>query len=134
MGLGGPNLVKGATGQSVGAEELGGAWTHTALSGVAHYRLADDRTCVARIRELIDELPYVAPPAAGEHAAPPTGVAATLYDVLPDDHRQPYDMRALLGALVDDGHLDEFQADHAPEMICATARIDGVRIGVIANA
>ena len=134
MGLGGPNLVKGATGQSVGAEELGGAWTHTALSGVAHYRLADDRTCVARIRELIDELPYVAPAAAAEHAAPPDGAAATLYDVLPDDHRQPYDMRALLGALVDDGHLDEFQADHAPEMICATARIDGVRIGVIANA
>src|SRR5690606_6378295 len=86
------------------------------------------------IRELIDELPYVAPAAAAEHAAPPDGAAATLYDVLPNDHRQPYDMRALLGALVDDGHLDEFQADHAPEMICATARIDGVRIGVIANA
>jgi acetyl-CoA carboxylase carboxyltransferase component len=134
MGLGGPNLVKGATGQSVGAEELGGAWTHTALSGVAHYRLADDRSCVARIRELIDELPYDAPVATAEHAAPPAGAAATLSDVLPDDHRQPYDMRALLGALVDDGHLDEFQSDHAPEMICATARIDGVRIGVIANA
>jgi 3-methylcrotonyl-CoA carboxylase beta subunit len=62
MGLGGPNLVKGATGQTVDGEELGGAWTHNAISGVAHYRLPDDRACVARLRELIGELPY-APPA-----------------------------------------------------------------------
>src|SRR5690606_20037789 len=52
MGLGGPNLVKGATGQTTDAETLGGAYTHTALSGVAHYRPGDDRECLARIREL----------------------------------------------------------------------------------
>ncbi|MGH7445598.1 MAG: acyl-CoA carboxylase subunit beta, partial [Longimicrobiales bacterium] len=144
MGLGGPNLVKGATGQSVDAETLGGAWTHTALSGVAHYRLSDDRACVSRIRELIEALPYEPPPAVGVHSQPVSGARAAqvhdesgmhaLYDVIPDDHRQPYDTRALLAALLDDGELDEFQADHAPEMICGTGRIDGVLVGVIANA
>src|SRR5215208_3138047 len=62
MGLGGPNLVKGATGQTVDGEQLGGAWAHNAISGVAHYRVRDDRACVARLRELLGELPY-APPA-----------------------------------------------------------------------
>jgi 3-methylcrotonyl-CoA carboxylase beta subunit len=147
MGLGGPNLVKGATGQTVGSEELGGAWVHNAVSGVAHYRVPDDRACVARIRELIGELPYTAPPAArvapprdrlrgGPNGAPPKpgAPAARIHEILPDNHRQPYDMHGLLGCLLDDGHLDEFQADFAPEMICGTARIDGIAVGVIANA
>jgi 3-methylcrotonyl-CoA carboxylase beta subunit len=136
MGLGGPNLVKGATGQTVDGEVLGGAFTHNAISGVAHYRLPDDRTCLARIRELIGEMPYV----------PPTGIqldlaalrqrsdASPLYDIIPADHRQPYDMHQLLAALLDDGDLDEFQKDYAPELICGTARICGVPVGVLANA
>ncbi len=134
MGLGGPNLVKGATGQTVDAETRGGAWTHTALSGVAHYRVPDDRACIARIRELIAELPY-APPAGGEaEARPPARQPAEAYDILPDDHRQPYDVHALLACLLDGGALDEFQADLAPEMICGTARLDGLAVAVIANA
>ncbi len=134
MGLGGPNLVKGATGQSVDSETLGGAWTHTALSGVAHYRVPDDRACVSRIRDLIEELPYAPPAAATAPSSDDDDRAAALYDVVPDDHRQPYDTHALLAALIDEGEFDEFQADFAPEMICGTARIDGVRVGVIANA
>jgi len=134
MGLGGPNLVKGAIGQTVAAEELGGAWTHTAISGVAHYRVADDDTCLERIRELIAELP--AEPAMptrieGAHAGRPV---ADLYQLVPPDHRQPYDTLAILATLLDRGHLDEFQADHAPEMICGTGRVDGFAVGVIANA
>jgi 3-methylcrotonyl-CoA carboxylase beta subunit len=138
MGLGGPNLVKGATGQTVDGEALGGAFTHNAISGVAHYRVPDDRACIARLRELVGELPYV----------PPAGVtldidamrnddddeADALYDGVPDNHRQPYDMHALLAGLVDDGHLDEFQQDYAPELICATARICGLPVGILANA
>ncbi|HSJ07701.1 MAG TPA: carboxyl transferase domain-containing protein [Longimicrobiales bacterium] len=136
MGLGGPNLVKGATGQVVESEELGGAWTHNAISGVAHYRLPDDRACVARIRELVGELPY-APPVGTALDAPALRArsgADALYAVLPDNHRQPYDMHALLGALLDDGQLDEFQKDFAPELICGTARICGLPVGVLANA
>jgi len=134
MGLGGPNLVKGATGQSVEAEELGGASVHTVLSGVAHYRLPDDRACIARLRELIADLPYSPPDGLAREAVPPARDPLDLYRLIPDDHRQPYDMRAVLEALLDDGHLDEFQADHAAEMICGTARIDGILVGVLANA
>jgi acetyl-CoA carboxylase carboxyltransferase component len=134
MGLGGPNLVKGATGQTVEAEELGGAWTHTAISGVAHYRLADDRACLSRIRELIAELPSPPPiPVAGEPAEPRQPIE-TLDQLLPDDHRQPYDARELLCTLLDRGHFDEFQADAAPELICGTGRIDGIAVGILANA
>jgi 3-methylcrotonyl-CoA carboxylase beta subunit len=134
MGLGGPNLVKGATGQSVAAEQLGGAAVHTEISGVAHYKLPDDRTCIARIRELLEELPYTPPVGVGllqvrESASPLAELTATL----PDDHRQPYDMHRVLGALLDEGHLDEFQSDFAPEMICGTGRIQGLAVGVITN-
>jgi 3-methylcrotonyl-CoA carboxylase beta subunit len=133
MGLGGPNLVKGATGATVEAEELGGAWTHNAISGVAHYRAADDRACVDRIRQLISELPYEPPKAAVAEAEPPAVPPVSLYDVIPEDHRQPYEMEAVLRALLDAGDYDEFQADRARELICATARLDGVAVGVLAN-
>jgi 3-methylcrotonyl-CoA carboxylase beta subunit len=134
MGLGGPNLVKGATGQTVEAEELGGAWTHTALSGVAHYRAPDDDACLARIRELVSELPEPERPAVRAEPEPPGRSAEDLYDIMPDDHRQPYDMPGLLAALLDGGRFDEFQADFAPEIICGTGRIDGYAVGIIANA
>ncbi|MGH7466390.1 MAG: acyl-CoA carboxylase subunit beta [Longimicrobiales bacterium] len=134
MGLGGPNLVKGATGQSVNAEELGGAAVHTEISGVAHYKLPDDRSCIARLRELIAELPYNPPADAQVAVVDPARPASSLATILPDDHRQPYDMRQLLEALLDEGHLDEFQSGYAPEMICGTGRIQGVAVGVITNA
>ncbi len=134
MGLGGPNLVKGATGATVDAEELGGAWTHNALSGVAHYRVPDDRACVDEIRELIEELPYAPPTRALAEPASPKRDPMELYGIIPDDHRQLYDMRAVLDTLLDEGRFDEFQADHAPELLCGTARIQGVAVGVLANA
>jgi acetyl-CoA carboxylase carboxyltransferase component len=82
MGLGGPNLVKGATGQTVDSETLGGALTHNAISGVAHYRTPDDRTCIAKIRDLVKQLPHApsalpitdARPQAAVRHAPGAGV------------------------------------------------------------
>jgi len=134
MGLGGPNLVKGATGQTVEAEELGGAWTHTAISGVAHYRAPDDEACIVRIRELVSELPDPPRPAVRAAPEPPARPVSDIYDIMPEDHRQPYDMTALFATLLDGGRFDEFQADHAPEIICGTGRIDGFAVGIIANA
>jgi acetyl-CoA carboxylase carboxyltransferase component len=134
MGLGGPNLVKGATGETADAETLGGAYTHNAISGVAHYRVPDDRACVAKIRELVKELAPPQPAVRGGPPADPGRPEAELYEVLPADHKQPYDMRRLLSCILDAGHLDEFQADYAPEMICGTGRICGVPVGIIANA
>jgi acetyl-CoA carboxylase carboxyltransferase component len=131
MGLGGANLVKGATGQTIDNETLGGARTHNELSGVAHYRVADDQTCIDKIREFVSELPKptVVPVEASEALRP----GDELYDIIPEDHRQPYDVRRLLECLLDGGHLDEFQADYAKEMITGHARICGMQIGVIAN-
>ncbi len=132
MGLGGANLVKGATGQTIDNETLGGARTHNELSGVAHYRVADDQTCIEKIREFVSELPK--PPSSSvDSASEPLRSPDELYDIIPEDHRQPYDVRKLLECLLDDGHLDEFQADYAKEMITGHARICGIQIGVIAN-
>ncbi len=135
MGLGGPNLVKGATGQVIDAETLGGAVTHTETSGVAHYAVDDDAACVEKLRELVARLPYEPRAGHGDTARDPasTAVGDVLYDLLPSDHRMSYDMHAVLRALVDDGALDEFQQNLAREMICADARIDGIAVGVIAN-
>jgi len=137
MGLGGANLVKGATGQTIDNETLGGAMTHNAISGVAHYRTKDDKECISKIRELVTELP--APGSTRVSVSEPrlVGVATgevSLYDILPEDHRAPYDMRAVLDTFLDAGTLDEFQADYAQEMICGTARINGILVGVIANS
>jgi 3-methylcrotonyl-CoA carboxylase beta subunit len=135
MGLGGANLVKGATGQTIDNETLGGAMTHNAISGVAHYRTADDKSCLEKIRELVTELPakeisQVSITEINDPAAP----ASALYDLLPSDHRAPYDMHSVLETIVDAGGIDEFQADFAKEMICGTARIGGILVGVIANS
>jgi len=131
MGLGGANLVKGATGQTIDNETLGGARTHNELSGVAHYRVPDDQTCIEKIREFVSELPKTA--SATDSAGEPSRPAEELYEIIPEDHRQPYDVRKLLECLLDDGHLDEFQADYAKEMITGHGRVGGMQVGVIAN-
>jgi len=133
MGLGGANLVKGATGQTIDNETLGGARTHNEISGVAHYRVPDDQTCIEKIREFVSELPKPANVSPVESAREPLRAAEELYEIIPEDHRQPYDVRRLLECLIDDGHLDEFQADYAKEMITGHARICGIQVGVIAN-
>jgi 3-methylcrotonyl-CoA carboxylase beta subunit len=134
MGLGGPNLVKGATGQTIDAETLGGAVTHTELSAVAHYRAANDADCLTRIREYIGRLPRV----DGVHhrlrpAAAPARDPAQLYDLLPQDHRLSYDMRHVLECLLDGGALDEFQPAVAKEILCGHGHVEGWPVAVIAN-
>ncbi len=133
MGLGGPNLVKGATGQTVDGETLGGAITHTEVSGVAHYALDDDASCLQKLRDLISRLPRAAAHANDAPIRPPATAPEQLYELLPSDHRMSYDMHGLLNAVLDDGALDEFQPHLAKEMICGDARIEGIPVGVIAN-
>lgn len=130
MGLGGPNLVKGAVGQVTDAETLGGAQMHTALSGVAHYRAADDAACLDLIRQQFRQLP---PALQTTQGAPPRLDANGLYDVLPPDHRLPYRMEDLLDRILDGDAFLEFQPDYAPEFLCATARLNGRNLAVIAN-
>src|SRR5271169_2926238 len=130
MGLGGPNLVKGAVGQVVDAESLGGAALHTRVSGVAHYSAKDEADCLRLIRAKIRETPAPGPtPKTGAPAKPAEG----LYDLLPADHRLPYNVEEVIARIVDAEDYLEFQPGHAPEMLCATARLHGRAIGVIAN-
>ncbi|HXH63693.1 MAG TPA: acyl-CoA carboxylase subunit beta, partial [Gemmatimonadales bacterium] len=133
MGLGGPNLVKGATGQTVDGETLGGATTHTTTSAVAHYRAKNDAECLERVREYVARLPRraAAPP---NRATAPKRPPADLYDLLPADHRMSYDVRAVLDCLLDAGKLDEFQPDVAPELICGHGAIAGRPVALIANS
>jgi acetyl-CoA carboxylase carboxyltransferase component len=134
MGLGGANLVKGATGQTIDNETLGGARAHNELSGVAHYRVKNDEECIAKIREFVSELPINSSnPLTNLSSTEAARPAADLYDILPEDHKQPYNARHLLDCLLDAGHLDEFQADYAKEIIAGHARIRGIQVGVIAN-
>jgi 3-methylcrotonyl-CoA carboxylase beta subunit len=137
MGLGGANLVKGATGQSIDNETLGGARTHNELSGVAHYRVKNDEAAIAKIREFILELPRTGSAMDEKHAGSLRTAGAPaekIYEIIPEDHRQPYNMRELLNCILDEGHLDEFQADYAREIITGHARVCGMQVGVIANA
>jgi acetyl-CoA carboxylase carboxyltransferase component len=135
MGLGGANLVKGAIGQTIDNETLGGARTHNEISGVAHYRVPDDEACLTKIREFVSELPpKIASMVSITDTVEPLRAATDLYDILPEDHRQPYDVRAVFDCLFDGGHFDEFQSDYAKEMITGHARLGGIQVGVIANA
>jgi len=135
MGLGGANLVKGATGQTVDNETLGGAFTHNAISGVAHYRVKTDEECIEKIRQIISELPEkIRSRVSVIDPREPKNDPEKLYEILPEDHRAAYDMREVLNCILDGGELNEFQADYAKEMICGTARIGGILVGVIANA
>jgi acetyl-CoA carboxylase carboxyltransferase component len=151
MGLGGPNLVKGATGQSIDGETLGGAGTHTEISAVAHYAAEDDAACLLQIRDQLARLPRgraggvggpprregsatgAVPPNPSNAANIPATHTAALYDLLPADHRMSYDMHAILRVIADSARLDEFQPNLAREMICADASVEGIAIGVIAN-
>jgi 3-methylcrotonyl-CoA carboxylase beta subunit len=131
MGLGGPNLVKGATGHVIDAEPLGGARLHTVSSGVAHYMAKDDADCLARIRQRFRQLPEPEGPSAT--GAPPAKDPAGLLGVLPADHRLPYDMEEVIFRIFDAGDYAEFQPEYAPEMLCATTRLEGRPVSIVAN-
>jgi 3-methylcrotonyl-CoA carboxylase beta subunit len=131
MGLGGPNLVKGATGQAIDSEPLGGAHLHTAISGVAHYMAHDDADCLARIRQRFRHLP--APPPQPGPGEKPAREPADLNGILPADHRLPYDVEEVIFRIFDAGDYAEFQPEYAPEMLCADVRLAGRPAAVIAN-
>src|SRR5579872_3874811 len=127
MGLGGPNLVKGATGQVIEAEPLGGARMHTGTSGVAHYMAHDDAECLRLIRARFRDLP--------ENVSGPASAASgeDLYSILPADHRLPYEIEKIIFGIFDREEYVEFQPEYAPEMLCANTRLNGRAVGVIAN-
>ncbi len=131
MGLGGPNLVKGAVGQVVDAESLGGARMHTIASGVAHYMAKDDAACLAIDPREISRAGSRGRGRLKDHR--PRKPAEGLYDLMPADHRLPYNIEDAIERIFDGGDYLEFQPEYAPEMLCADAKLFGRPVALVAN-
>jgi 3-methylcrotonyl-CoA carboxylase beta subunit len=132
--LGGPPLVKAATGEIVSAEELGGADVHTRLSGVADHFAVDDRHAIGIARRIVANLNRTKL-ASLDVAAPrePLYPADDLYGVIPTDVRRPYEVREIIARLVDGSEFDEFKARYGATLVCGFARICGYPVGILAN-
>ncbi len=130
--LGGPPLVKAATGEVVTAEELGGADVHTRLSGVADHFAEDDTHALALLRASVATLP--APrKLAQEKPLPPRYPAEELYGVIPADPRTPFDVHEIIMRVVDDSAFHAFKPRYGATLVCGFARIEGMQVGIIAN-
>ena len=132
--LGGPPLVKAATGEEVSAEELGGADVHTRLSGVADYYAEDDEHALRQARTIVSTLNRgKTMPADMTEVEEPAYDPAEIYGVVSADVRKPYDVRDVLARLVDGSRFDEFKQRYAPTVVTGFARLHGFLVGIIAN-
>ena len=132
--LGGPPLVKAATGEVVSAEDLGGGDVHTRLSGVADHLAADDAHALALARRTLATTNYVKPVAQALRAPrAPACDPAELYGIIPTDTRKPFDVREIIARLVDGSEFDEFKARFGTTLVCGFAWIEGMPVGIIAN-
>ena len=132
--LGGPPLVKAATGEEVSAEELGGGDVHTRISGVSDYLAENDEHALEIARAIFENLPRAQKfPLDREEPEEPVYDPAELYGVIPRDTRVPYDVHELLARLVDGSRLHEFKARYGPTLVTGFARIHGYLVGIIAN-
>ncbi|HXU41949.1 MAG TPA: carboxyl transferase domain-containing protein [Burkholderiales bacterium] len=132
--LGGPPLVKAATGEVVTPEELGGAEVHTRVSGVADHYAQDDRHALSIVRRIVSNLNYqknvlLSVTEPREPAYP----AEELYGVIPADARKPYDIREILARLVDGSELDEFKQNYGATLVTGFARLHGYPVAILAN-
>ncbi|MFW6062933.1 MAG: carboxyl transferase domain-containing protein [Chloroflexota bacterium] len=132
--LGGPPLVKAATGEEVSAEELGGADVHTRLSGVADHFAPDEQAALERIPEIISHLQAGrALNVALQEPEEPAYDPEELYGVIPADPRVSYDVRDVIARLVDGSRLSEFKARYGTTVVCGFAHIMGIPVGIVAN-
>ena len=132
--LGGPPLVKAATGEVVTAEDLGGGDVHARRSGVVDHLAADDAEALAIVRSVVDTFERTAPPTLRRHppeepAEDPDGI----HDVVPADSRVPYDVREVIRRVVDGSRLHEFKALYGETLVCGFARIWGYPVAILAN-
>ncbi len=139
MFITGPEVIKTVTGEDIGFEELGGARTHNAVSGNAHYLGTDEKDALDFVKDLLSYLPsnnLSAPPVLEPVDPQPLDVTAddeALDTLIPDSANQPYDMRTVIEAVLDDGEFLEVQALYAPNMVVGYGRVEGHAVGVVAN-
>jgi 3-methylcrotonyl-CoA carboxylase beta subunit len=133
--LAGSYLVKAAIGEDIDNETLGGATTHSEISGVTDYKAKDDRDALDKIKSIISKIGVQKNTAGFDRieAAEPTRAAKELYELLPEDRSKPYDVKNIIECLVDNGEFTEFKADYGKTIVCAYARLDGWSVGIVAN-
>ncbi len=132
--LGGPPLVKAATGEVVTAEDLGGGDVHTRLSGVVDHLAHNDMHALALARRSVANLNKKKPENGADTApAAPKYAAEELYGIIPTDTRKPFDVREIIARIVDGSEFDEFKARFGTTLVCGFARIEGMQVGIIAN-
>ena len=132
--LGGPPLVKAATGEVVTAEDLGGGDVHTRLSGVADHLAENDAHALAIARDVVKNLNLAgSKPPSPSPALAPGFDANELYGVIPADTRKAYDVREIIARIVDGSEFDEFKARYGVTLVCGFARIEGMPVGIVAN-
>jgi len=132
--LAGSYLVKAAIGENIDNETLGGATTHTSISGVCDYKAENDQECIATIRDLVDKIGQSEN--AGfdrKEAVAPKHEPKSVYGIIPTDRSKPYNMKEVLERIVDNSEYTEYKADYGKTIICAYARIDGWSVGIVAN-
>ena len=132
--LAGSYLVKAAIGETIDNETLGGAFTHTEISGVCDYKTENDQECLATIRSLMDKIGQ--PQNAGfNRTEPKDSVIAqdSIFGMIPVERSKPYAMKPVIDWLIDAGHFTEYKADYGKTIICGYARVDGWSIGIVAN-
>lgn len=132
--LAGPYLVKAAIGEDIDAETLGGAVTHTEISGIADYKFKTEQECLDQVKRIIGKTG--APASAGfdrVKSKPPQKQPEDLYGLVPPDGSKPYDMIEIIERIVDDSAFDQFKADYGKTILCGYARIDGWAVGIVAN-
>lgn len=132
--LAGSYLVKAAIGETIDNETLGGATTHTALSGVCDYKTENDQECLATIRELMDKIGQTEN--AGfdrKEAVAPKHDLKSIYGVMPVDRSKPYNVKDMIERLVDNSEFTEYKEDYGKSIVCAYARVDGWAVGIVAN-
>src|SRR5690242_2378889 len=132
--LGGPPLVKAATGEVVSAEDLGGGDVHTRLSGVADHLAQNDLHALSLARTIVSNLNRVKPvQGALREAHEPKYAPEELYGVIPVDTRKPFDVREVIARIVDGSEFDEFKARYGTTLVCGFAHIFGMPVGIVAN-
>ncbi len=132
--LAGSYLVKAAIGESIDNETLGGATTHTEISGVCDYNTENDAECLATIRDLMDKIG--SSETAGfdrKEALPPKRDIKDVYGILPAERSKPYNVKEIIKCLVDDSKITEYKSNYGKSIVCAYARIDGWSVGIVAN-
>ena len=131
--LAGPPLVKMATGEEIGAEELGGGELHTGQSGVADHLAENDEHALQLARNAVANLNRRKPPSTAAEVKEPAYPASELYGLIPTDTRQPYDVREVIARLVDGSEFDEFKARFGTTLVCGFAKLYGMPVGIVAN-